>query len=76
LEEPPTGVRRAHNDGQPSPVATAAPASIDHSTGALNNMLLHEILARDRMRDEQRRARHERLARRLATARPWQRLAR
>ncbi len=31
-------------------------------------MLLHEILARDRMRDDQLRARRERLARRLATA--------
>jgi hypothetical protein len=39
-------------------------------------MLLHEILARDRMRDDQLRARRERLARRLATARRWQRLAR
>ncbi|HEX5347214.1 MAG TPA: hypothetical protein VFW64_08980 [Pseudonocardiaceae bacterium] len=41
-----------------------------------NDMLLHEILARDRMRDDQLRARRERLARRLATARRWQRLAR
>ncbi|MGH3514546.1 MAG: hypothetical protein ACRDRB_20085 [Pseudonocardiaceae bacterium] len=39
------------------------------------DMLLHEILARDRMRDDQLRARRERLARRLATARRWQRLA-
>jgi hypothetical protein len=39
-------------------------------------MLLHEIIARDRMRDDQHRARRERLARRLATARRWQRLAR
>jgi hypothetical protein len=38
-------------------------------------MLLHEALARDRMRDDQHRARRERLARRLATARRWQRLA-
>jgi hypothetical protein len=41
-----------------------------------NDMLLHEILARDRMRDDQFRARRERLARRLATARRWRRLAR
>lgn len=42
-------------------------------------MLLHEVLARDRMRDDQRRARQARqarLARRLAAARRWQRLAR
>jgi hypothetical protein len=39
-------------------------------------MLLHEVLARDRMRDDQRRARQAWLARRLATARRWQRLAR
>jgi hypothetical protein len=39
-------------------------------------MLLHEVLARERMRDDQHRARQERLARRLATARRWQRLAR
>jgi hypothetical protein len=39
-------------------------------------MLLHEILVRERMRDDQRRARQEWLARRLATARRWQRLAR
>ncbi|MGH3786937.1 MAG: hypothetical protein ACRDRG_10400 [Pseudonocardiaceae bacterium] len=39
-------------------------------------MLLHEILARERMRDDQRRAHQERLARRLATAGRWQRLAR
>ncbi|MGH3695481.1 MAG: hypothetical protein ACRDRX_16090 [Pseudonocardiaceae bacterium] len=41
-----------------------------------NAMLMHEALARDRMRDDQRRARNERLARRLAAARRWQRLAR
>jgi hypothetical protein len=39
-------------------------------------MLLHEVLARERMRDDQRRAGQERLARRLATARRWQRVAR
>jgi hypothetical protein len=45
-------------------------------TQELNGMLLHEVLARERMRDDQHRARQERLARRLATARRWQRLAR
>ena len=39
-------------------------------------MLLHEALTRARMREDQRRASQERLARRLAVARRWQRLAR
>ncbi len=38
-------------------------------------MLLHEALARDRMREDQRRAREARLARRLASVRRWRRLA-
>lgn len=41
-----------------------------------NAMLLHEILARTRMREDQRRATQQRLAGRLATVRRWQRLAR
>jgi hypothetical protein len=39
-------------------------------------MLLYEVLARDRMRDDQRRARQTLLASRLTAARRWQRLAR
>jgi hypothetical protein len=39
-------------------------------------MLLQEMLARERMREDQRRASQERLARRLAAARRWHRLAR
>ncbi|MGH4024526.1 MAG: hypothetical protein ACRDRV_08075 [Pseudonocardiaceae bacterium] len=42
----------------------------------LNVMLLHEILARTRMREDQRRASAARLAGRLAAIRRWQRLAR
>jgi hypothetical protein len=38
-------------------------------------VLLHEDLARARMRESQRTAADERLARRLSTARRWQRLA-
>ena len=38
-------------------------------------MLLHEDLARARMRESQRVAAEERLARRLASARRWRRLA-
>lgn len=39
-------------------------------------MLLHEILSRDRMREDQRRARQWRLATRLVAARRWQAVAR
>jgi hypothetical protein len=46
------------------------------STQELNVMLLHEILARTRMREDQQRASQARLAGRLASARRWQRLAR
>ena len=42
----------------------------------LNTMLLYETLARIRMREDQRRAAHQRLVGRLATVRRWQRLAR
>ena len=38
-------------------------------------MLLHEALARDRMREDQHHAREARLARRLASIRRWRRLA-
>jgi hypothetical protein len=39
-------------------------------------MLLYEVLARDRMHDDQRRARQALLVSRLTVARRWQRLAR
>ncbi|MGQ0776844.1 MAG: hypothetical protein ACT4NY_20910 [Pseudonocardiales bacterium] len=56
---------------------TAAP---DHRpitvTQELNTMLLHEILARTRMLEDQLHATQQRLAWRLATVRRWQRLAR
>jgi hypothetical protein len=39
-------------------------------------MLLHEMLVRARMREDQRRADQERLARRLAAVHRWHRLAR
>lgn len=39
-------------------------------------MLLHEDLARARMRESQRMAAHQRLVRRLTTARRWRRVAR
>ena len=37
---------------------------------------LHEALARERMRDEERRSRQATLARELAAARRWSRLSR
>lgn len=57
------------------------PARVSHlphcaTTEERTAMLMHEALARDRMREDQRRAHQQRLARRLATARRWQRLAR
>jgi len=39
-------------------------------------MLLHEALARSRMREAEQAARDHRLARRVAAGRNWQRLAR
>lgn len=42
----------------------------------LNAMLLHEVLARARMREDQQQAHQYRLARKLAIARRWRRLAR
>lgn len=42
----------------------------------LNVMLLHEILARTRMREDQHRAGTARLARRLTAIHRWQRFAR
>jgi hypothetical protein len=39
-------------------------------------MFIHEALARERMREDQSRACQERLARRLAAVRRWQRLVR
>jgi hypothetical protein len=39
-------------------------------------MLLHEMLTRARMREDQRLASQERLARRLAAVNRWHRLAR
>lgn len=64
--------------GVPMPVVTDRPIA---STQELNLMLLyeilvHEILSRTRMREEQQRASQARLAARLVSARRWQRLAR
>jgi hypothetical protein len=39
-------------------------------------MLLQEVIARDRMRDDRRRTQQAQLVRRLAAVRRWQRLAR
>ncbi len=76
LQEPPTSVSLAPNDYQPCRVGWLRRSRPIMGTQGLNVMLLHEILARERMRDDQRWARQERIARRLTAARRWQRLAR
>ena len=73
-EEPPHDCSR--NDSQPGRsqgLRFHRPIAL---TPELNAMWLYEVLARARMRDDQRRASQERLARRLAAARRWHRLAR
>ncbi|MGI9064052.1 MAG: hypothetical protein ACR2FQ_09620 [Pseudonocardiaceae bacterium] len=53
-------------------------AGLTHRTTIPNQeiaMLLHEALARARMREDQQYARQARLARRLASARRWRRIA-
>lgn len=40
-----------------------------------NRMLIHEELARSRMRDYQRQADHDRVVKRLVAARRWDRIA-
>ncbi|HEX2297487.1 MAG TPA: hypothetical protein VHH34_03040 [Pseudonocardiaceae bacterium] len=57
-------------------VTSTLPDLSGTSSQELNIMLLHEILARTRMREDQRRASAARLAARLAAVRRWQRLAR
>jgi hypothetical protein len=48
---------------------------LDHKTQGIGQMLLHEDLARVRMRDAERFAERQRLARRLAAADRWRRLS-
>jgi hypothetical protein len=48
----------------------------DRTRRGTTHMLLHETLARSRMREAEQAAREYRQARRLAAARNWQRLAR
>jgi hypothetical protein len=47
----------------------------DQTSREINEMLMHEALARARMREAEQAAREDRLARRVAAARSWQRLA-
>lgn len=47
----------------------------DEFTNQETVMLLYEVLARARMREDQQYAREARLARRLVSARRWRRLA-
>ena len=56
--------------------STYVPTTHDHTTKGTTVMLLHEALARSRMREAERAAHEYRQARRLVAARNWQRLAR
>jgi hypothetical protein len=58
---------------QPAP--TFHPELVQTNTREFNEMLMHEALARARMREAEQAAQRDRLARRVAAARSWQRLA-
>lgn len=60
----------------PMPIPTTTDRLPITLSQELNAMLLHEVLARTRMREDQRRATEARLAGRLAAVRRWQRIAR
>ena len=47
----------------------------DHRPNRSKSMLIHENLARERMREAEQAANHARLVRRLSSARRWQRLS-
>jgi hypothetical protein len=48
---------------------------LDHKNQGIGRMLLHEDLARVRMRESERIAEHQRLAHRLVVANRWRRLS-
>jgi hypothetical protein len=48
---------------------------LDQTSREISEMLMHEALARARMREAEQAAQQYRLARRVAAARSWQRLA-
>jgi hypothetical protein len=75
LQGRPTPTPCARNDSQPGRSRGLRFRQPIALTQELNAMLLYEELVRARMRDDQRRASKERLARRLAVARRWHRLA-
>jgi|GEM_PF-4895089 len=54
---------------------SAVPATLDPTMKGTTTMLLEEALARSRMREAEHAAHQYRQARRLASARTWQRLA-
>ena len=66
----------ATDPGPLLPITARPPGLSTTGTQELKIMLMHEILARSRMREDQHRAQRERMARRLAAARRWRRLAR
>ena len=49
--------------------------TLDQTSREMTDMLMQEALARARMREAEQAARQYRLARRVAAARSWQRLA-
>jgi hypothetical protein len=58
-----------------SPIPVLDPQFIDQPAMETTEMLMHEALARARMREAEQAARQYRLARRVAAARSWRRLA-
>jgi hypothetical protein len=48
----------------------------DNRLGASKSMLIYESLARERRREAEQAAKHQRLVRRLNSARRWERLSR
>ncbi|HEY3261487.1 MAG TPA: hypothetical protein VGJ95_14670 [Pseudonocardiaceae bacterium] len=57
-------------------ISTDAPVTVDQPMKGTTTMLLHEALARSRMREAQQAARDHRMARQITAGRNWQRLAR
>ncbi len=58
-------------------MTSAGPNPIDHLTrGSITMYALHEALARERMREDQRRSREANLARELSAQRRWNRVSR
>jgi hypothetical protein len=70
-----TTARRGALSGHDASTTPLAEYRRDENFRESNPMLLHEELARSRMRDYQRQAERDRLAKRVVAARRWDRLA-